>query len=266
MLCFLNFIVFLRRQALLVLYDSTDSLHTISEIETIVSLIIKNLEQADMHTRRSLARLAAQVLAQSQKDRVVASADIPKKTKKEIDTSDDAMGLGIPSSDISKPLLSPSEMLSQLSLHLQKPNCSRKTKISIINIYATLFLALGTQFVETNYRAIIQHLLNDVLSSPRSPLGAYELLLIKKLVSYLLRDLIGVRLLSEQGQIDAIVELSNSYLKKWPALLPGQTSPSPIALTVALKEVSGLLQQLGNAPGLVQVSTCTHGFLIAAHM
>ena len=69
----------------------------------------------------------------------------------------------------------------------------------------------------------------------------------------LLRDLIGIRLLSEQGQIGAIQELSNSYLKKWPALMPGHIAPNPLTLVVVLKEVAGLLQQLGNAPPPVQV-------------
>ena len=66
--------------------------------------------------------------------------------------------------------------------------------------------------------------------------------------------MIGVGLLSEQGQISAIRELSSSYLKKWPALLPGQAAPDPAILILALREVGGLLQQLGNAPPPVQVS------------
>jgi len=59
--------------------------------------------------------------------------------------------------------------------------------------------------------------------------------------------------LSEQGQISAIQELANTYLKRWPAMMPGQMAPSSLALVVILKEVAGLLQQLGNAPPPVQV-------------
>jgi len=47
-------------------------------------------------------------------------------------------------------------------------------------------------------------------------------------------------MLSEQGQISAIRELANIYLKRWPAMMPGQT----LVLVVVLK-VAGLLQQLG---------------------
>ena len=77
----------------------------------------------------------------------------------------------------------------------------------------------------------------------------------QQLANIVLRDLIGVRMLSEQAQITAIQELSNAYLKRWPAMMPGQTAPNPHVLVVALREVAGLLQQLGNAPTPVQVGT-----------
>ena len=69
----------------------------------------------------------------------------------------------------------------------------------------------------------------------------------------LLRDLIGVRMLSEQSQIAAIQELSSSYLRKWPALIPGWTAPDAKVLVVALQEVADLLQQFGDGPPPVQV-------------
>ena len=77
---------------------------------------------------------------------------------------------------------------------------------------------------------------------------------VRTLVGLLLRDLVGVRMLGEQAQISAIQELSKAYLKRWPAMMPGQTAPNPLVLTIALREVAGLLQQLGNAPSTVQVS------------
>ena len=35
---------------------------------------------------------------------------------------------------------------------------------------------------------------------------------------------------------------------RWPAMMPGQVAPPTSVLVVALREVAGLLQQLGNAP------------------
>ena len=48
------------------------------------------------------------------------------------------------------------------------------------------------------------------------------MLLVQTLIGILLRDLIGVRMLSEQRQISAIQELANAHLKRWPAMMPGQ--------------------------------------------
>lgn len=73
------------------------------------------------------------------------------------------------------------------------------------------------------------------------------MLLIRTLVGIILRDLIGVRMLGEQGQIGAIRELSTAYIKRWPAVMPGQTAPTSSALVV-LREVVRLLKQLGNTP------------------
>jgi hypothetical protein len=103
-------------------------------------------------------------------------------------------------------------------------------------------------------------LMNEIVSNARNITNRFEILLVRKLVGVLLRDLIGVRMLGEQAQIGAIQELASSYLKRWPAFMPNQLAPSPYVLSVALKEVAGLLQQLGNAPPPVQVG---FGTLIA---
>ncbi len=108
-------------------------------------------------------------------------------------------------------------------------------------------------FVETNFSLLVAHLLNDIVSSPRISSSRYEMLLVRSLVGILLRDLIGVRMLSEQAQISAIQELAGSYLKRWPAMMPDQSAPAPNVLVIVLREVAGLLQQLGNAPPPVQV-------------
>jgi hypothetical protein len=94
----------------------------------------------------------------------------------------------------------------------------------------------------------------EIVSNPKNGTTRYDKLFIRKLVGALLRELIAVRMLTEQGQIAAIQELSSSYLKRWPALMPGQVAPTSAILTIALEEVAGLLQQLGNAPPPVQVS------------
>jgi len=145
-------------------------------------------------------------------------------------------------------------MFHQLSTHLSKTFVGRKVLVGLCEMYASLLLSLGSEYVEKNYAIIVAHFMNEFITNPRITSTRQDRLLVRTLIGALLRDLIGVRLLSEQGQTAAIQELSGSYLKRWPALMPGQPEPSALALTVALIEVAGLLRQLGNSPPPVQVS------------
>lgn len=222
-----------------------------SEIESIVSLCVKSIETADQITRHSLAQLIGLVLSSSQAPVVITAPDASKKNKKEQEEDDDPAPAA-PTGE-TKTILTLNEMLRQLSLHFNKPQTTHKTRVGIFDLYAALFTTLGPAFVETNYGVIIQHLMSEVVNASRSSTTRYEVLFVRRLVGVLLRDLIGVRMLSERSQIAAIQELSNVYLKRWPALMPGSTAPTAHVLTIALKEVAGLLQQLGNAPPPVQV-------------
>ncbi|KAG1788621.1 uncharacterized protein HD556DRAFT_1496522 [Suillus plorans] len=118
--------------------------------------------------------------------------------------------------------------------------------------YVTLLAKLGPVFVRANYSLLVGHLMTEIISYPKNGATRYGKLSIRKLVGALLRELIVVRMLTEQGQIAAIQDLSSSYLKRWPALMLGQVAPSSSILTIALEEVAGLLQQLSHAPPPVQ--------------
>src|SRR6266702_2182450 len=223
-----------------------------SEIESIVSLCVKSIETADQITRHSLAQLVGLVLSSSQAPVIIPAQDSAKKNKKEQEEDDDPAPAAAPTGE-TKTMLTRNEMLRQLSLHFNRPHTTHKTRVGIFDLYAALFTTLGPTFVETNYGIIIQHLMSEVVNAPRSSTTRYEVLFTRRLVGVLLRDLIGVRMLSERSQIAAIQELSKVYLKRWPALLPGSMAPTAHVLTIVLKEVAGLLQQLGNAPPPVQV-------------
>ncbi|KAF8998676.1 armadillo-type protein [Cyathus striatus] len=100
--------------------------------------------------------------------------------------------------EVTKPLCTPQEMLLHLS-NLYNRTLTRKVRVGIFDFYASLFTHLG----------------------PRS---GYDILLTRTLVSIL-------PMLSEQGQISAIKEMANSYLRRWPALMPGQTKCTRESLT-----------------------------------
>lgn len=153
-------------------------------------------------------------------------------------------------------IMSIQDMLSVLSNHFNKLSVSRKTRLALFDFYASLFTTLGPSFVETNYSTIVKHLMENIVvyPYPRNLGTRHDKLLVRHGVSVLLRDLIAARMLSEGGQIGAIRELSSNYLKRWPALMPGDREVPSEVLVIVLREVSGLVAQMGNAPPPVQVS------------
>ncbi|KAI8972549.1 ARM repeat-containing protein [Trametes punicea] len=241
-------------EVLILMYPSGDGTRSITDVESILGLCIKSLEGADQLTRKSLAKLAAHMLASTQIERVVVAADTGKKSKKPQNQEEDEDATAPPhvTAEEAKPILTPSEMLLQLSMQFNKPQSSRRTRVGIFDIYSALLTQLGSNFVESNYALIVSHFMNEIVTNPRNSGSRYEVLFVRSLIDVILRDLVGVRMLGEQAQIAAIQELSNTYLKRWPALMPGQSAPNPLCLVIALREVSGLLQQLGNAPSPVQ--------------
>ncbi|THH16286.1 hypothetical protein EW146_g4324 [Bondarzewia mesenterica] len=251
---------------LTVMYSLGDNDWTATEIESVVTLCVRSLENADQLTRHSLAQLVGTVLSSSQAEVVPSTTESSKKGKKDKkDEEDDDPAPAVPPAERIKTILTLPEMLSQLSIHLNKPQTSHKTRIGIFDFYTALFIMLGAAFIESNYAVVVQHLISDVVMSARNQTTRYEVLLIRRLVGILLRDLIGVRMLSEQAQIGAIQELSSSYIKRWPALMPGQKEPSAHGLAIALREVAGLLQQLGNAPLPVQSALAEPLVTLLAH-
>lgn len=243
-------------QVMITIYTDPDAPHpTLSEIEHILQLCAKNLENVDQITRQAHAQLVGHMLSLTQVERPVPIPEAAQKAKKDQGADIDEPGSAAHSTaETMKALSTPTEMLLQLSNQLNRHHLSRKTRIGIFDFYAALFNKLGATWVENNFSLIVAHLLTEIVMYPRNAFNRYETLLTRKLVSILLRDLIGVRMLSEQGQISAIQELANLYLKRWPAMMPGKVAPASAVLAIVLREVAGLLQQLGNAPPPVQVS------------
>ena len=237
------------------MFPHGDGTRSVADVEGVVNLCVKSFDGADQATRSALARLVAHMLASTQVEKVVPVTDTAKKGKKnqKEDEDEDDIPAAHATAEEAKPIMTPTEMLQQLSTHFNKPQASRRTRAGIFDCYAALLSLLGTSFVEGNYALIVTHLMTEIVANPRNTSSRYEVLFVRSLIEIVLRDLVGVRMLSEQAQIAAIQELASTYLKRWPALMPGSSAPSPLCLVVALREVSGLLQQLGNAPARVQV-------------
>ncbi|WVQ83814.1 hypothetical protein IAT38_005958 [Cryptococcus sp. DSM 104549] len=237
------------------LHQNTPVLQLQPTVEMIAPLALKSLEGADYLTRRSLSRMFANFLAATQ---VPGSGVAPVESKKasakegEEQSGEPTVVTSAAEDRGSKALFTTQEMLKYISTPYNRPQSPRKLRNALIDVYATLFTALGPEYVEAHYAEIVKHVMDEVVIPQRGQSTRYEVLATREAVGLLLRDLIGVRLLSEPGQVAAIRELTNSYLKKWqPSPLPGQPRMNKNVLVIALREIAGLLEQLGNAPPLI---------------
>lgn len=227
-----------------------------STVDALAPLVFKSLETTDYLTRRSLSRCLAHFLAASQIPGSGVVAPEPKRAaakKDEEDTSNEPTVMTSAAEDKSgKTLYTTQEMLRILSNAYNRAQSPRKLRNAIIDVYATLFIALGSSYVEAHYAEIVKHVVDDIVVPARAQSTRFEVLSTREAVGVLFRDLIGIRLLTESGQVMAIREWTNSYLKKWsPAPLPGTAKVNKQVLIVALREIAGLVEQLGNAPASI---------------
>ena len=184
------------------MYPADDSTRLVSDVDSLVVTCTKSLEGADQLTRRSLAKFVAHILATTQVQRVVPAPEPPKKVKKgqnaPEDDEDAIPGMHIQTEE-AKPVMTPQEMLAQLSVQFNKPQASKKTRVGIFDFYAALLTHLGSGWVETNYGLIVTHLMNEIVANPRNSTTRYETLLVRALVEVLLRDLVGVLSSNQAG-------------------------------------------------------------------
>lgn len=246
------------------MYTSDDGARLVNDIDGVITQCVKSLDGADQSTRRALAGLVAHLLSMSQIQRSTFVQEQPKRGKKGVSPSEEVDETTAPADEM-KPIMTPVEMLTQLSNQFNRLHATRRTRAGIMECYAALLSALGVDWVESHYGLVVSHLMNDLVANPRNATTRHEVLVVRKGVEILLRELVGVRMLGEQAQIAAIQELAGSFLKRWPALLAGQMAPNPLCLVVALREVAGLLQQLGNAPPLVQDALVDPLLTLLAH-
>lgn len=221
-------------------------------LDMVAPLSFKSLETADHLTRRAFSRMLAHFLAATQ---VPGSGVVPEPSKKSKTEAEEQSGeptvmTSAAEDRASKTLFTTQEMLKYLSIPYNKPQSPHKLRNAIIDAYATLFTTLGGEYVEARYGEIVKHIMDQIIVPQRG--GRYEVLATRQVAKILLRDLVGERLLSEPGQVSAIRELTVNYLKRWqPTLLPGQPKINKNVLIVVLREIAGLLEQLGNAPAQI---------------
>lgn len=229
---------------------------TVHDVESYLQIFFKAFEHSTFPVRRAVSSLCATLLAFTQSN---ATTDPNKPSVKfAITGEENASKIGEMSSTT---LMSIDEMLNQLSACYNRPNVSRETKIGIIETYATLFILLGTEFVETNYATIARHILRELLDTSKQNLSSSDGAFARAQVFFLMNNTIAKRLLSEQGQGTAIRLLVTEFVKGWPPLLPNQPPPNKHTLICVTNLISALICELGSGANVVQVPV----FSIAFH-
>ncbi|KAF9113074.1 hypothetical protein BGX27_002279 [Mortierella sp. AM989] len=230
-------------ECLAALVKHTTITFTRSELEASTTLFIKAMDDSTYAIRNSVSTLIATLLYskfQGEENLTMASATSPTQNSGKQAIGTEAFTLDV------------NEILAHLSSAYNKPNTSREVRAGISETYAAIFIMLGPSIVERNYGAILKHLLTELVSNPRNTGSRFEILSVREHVEYLLRGVIGERLLSESGQIASIRELVGGWLKMWPAVMPADIEPSEYALVGALNETSALLLDLGGAASSIQ--------------
>lgn len=244
-------------EALAALQECTSVITTLSDIENIITLVVKALDKTDHPTKRSMSKLVAHLLAFTQDASSVVAPPPDKKGKKAGPAGDDNEDpitiVTSAAAEVTTSLLTPQAMLKILSAHFNRsPPPARRTRNAIFDIYATLLERLGSNYVEARYAEILEHFIVEVVDQARNKTTSYEAATVREMVGLVLREVIAVRSLSEQGQGMAVREIADKYMKKRPAVLPGATEPSEMVLLVILRELAELLRQLGTAAPVIQ--------------
>jgi hypothetical protein len=234
----------------------TNMISTLSDIEGVIGLAIKSLDKADHPTRRALSRLISHLLAFTQDAASVSASPSDLRGKKSganADEHEDPVTIVTSAADTAtKTLLTTSAMLKQLSNAFNRLGNARRAKNAIFDVYASLLERLGSEYVESRYGEIVGHFVTEVIDQSRNKTNRHEAAVAREMVGLILRRVIAVRLLSEQGQGQAVRELADQYLTQWPTAAAGQAQPSEFALLVVLQEVAELLRQLGTAAPVIQ--------------
>lgn len=210
------------------------------DFEYNLGIFLKPLEGADTEIRRELASAMSYILSLSQRNqpppKEVQGLKIPFFTS------------NAPSSPvkeyIDKSILSVEEMLNVLSNLLSKA-VAKDVKVALFETFALLLRNFDTNFLEQSY-GIITGKIISLLSLPKLNANKNDAAFTLAACRYLMRESLGEHL-SELGQISAVKELINSWVRRWPAVSVEEVAPSDLQLVFVIDEIGALFTDLGPA-------------------
>lgn len=257
------------------LFRCTPYFSNMHDFDSLKGTIWKVLESPVLATRCAASNAFAQILLAAYSDVKavdhVPAIKKPKKTsKKQGPASDDEDATEKPevptaSKNTTQLSLTLPEILKTIVSQYVKPATTNKARSSLGMCYKIILENLPEKDVQDKYNEIASHFFYDILSYPSIWSNRVRLLLSRKIINSLLNNLVGVRLLTENGQLSAARWLINDILKNYPQVLPNRREPSKHALAAALRALASLLRQLGSAATLIQDSCREALFQVAKH-
>ncbi|KAF7731917.1 hypothetical protein EC973_007748 [Apophysomyces ossiformis] len=235
---------------------------TSHDVDSLLQVFFKAFENSTFSVRRAISSLCATLLAFTQN---IATTDPNKPSVKMAFTGGENVATDVSDTRTMTTLMTVEEMLGMLSTCYNRATTSRELKIGLIETYATLFALLSTEFVETNYAVILKHVFNEILDGTKTPLSSSDGAFSRAQAFFLLYDIIGKRLLSEQGQAAAVKQLVTDWIKSWPALLPNQVPPNKHILITATHLISALVCELEGAASAIQDVVAEPVFMLLGH-
>ena len=231
-----------------------------SDFDSLKSAIFKAIESDSAAVRHASASALAQSLlgayAVGDHSETVPIVKKPRKAKKQADQDQEVdggrPGSPAPSKTTYKLFLSLKEILRTLSSQYCKSSTSNQSRAGIILCYKLVLQQLPDRAVEEHYAVVADHFFTDVLNQPTITFNRYRTLLTRRYVQMLLDDVVGGRILTEGGQINAARFLINDILKNYPKVIQERREPPKRVLAAALRSLSALISKLGAATSAFQ--------------
>ncbi|KAL6246356.1 hypothetical protein RBB50_006592 [Rhinocladiella similis] len=255
------------------LVTETTYFNNSADFDSLKNSLWKAIDSSTSSVRHSAAAAMAGALKQAFSESGATEVPVirkPKKSKKpgaDLDEEGEPERGASPAPSQGKATvqlsMSLSEVLRALSQQYCKASTTNKARAGIAMCYKHLLRLLPPKTLEEKYTTVAVHTYGDLLNNPTVSANRYRLLLTRRLVQWILNDVMG--LLTENAQINAARHLINDVLKNYPQVMPERKEPSKRMLTGALSTLAELLTRLGPATNVLQDSCREALFQVVQH-
>lgn len=236
-----------------------------SDFDNLKTAVFKTMDSTSSQVRRAAADCLADTMVKSHSETGAVDGAVSKAKKAKSKASKRSSvqpGAGLAEEDDipSRPgspapggkkaqdlALSLADMLRTLSTQYVRQSTTNRTRAALGICYGRLLKRLGEKNVEVNYLKIVENLTVDLLGSSNIMNNRHRLLISRRIVTTVLQNIVGQKILGESGQVAAARTVINEVFKNYPQVLKERPEPSKHTLVVCLGAVASLIDSLGSA-------------------